>query len=785
MLPGVWAALPERARVMAGTTESVPFRTRLGQLWQVPVFLAGVAAVIGVWLARPLWHVSEAQLLERDLKAARKELSQPLPDWQRAAELAEDALKRAGSDPKSAGLANYLLGCGLVGPAARRWTSVSGVTPVPPVWKQARLHLEEAAKLGVPEADAVRFLYVLGKARYHTGADAQEVITCLALAVEYGAEDPFEGYRMLVDSYLHLPVPNLQAALDANKKQLDLPKIGEQLLAPARLLRGKLLLQLKQPEEARKVLARIGRETPALFAEARFLRAQSCQQDKLFSEAADLWQAILNDSTPPRPQELGRIWFSLAECYSELHLPPNAVEAWQRALAQGGEGAQAAALRLGQWKLKQEQPAAALESFQQALAPVQLSADYHNSLLDLKSAQQIIEEACKTFRLRGDYEGSLKLADLYRKLAPPEAAQGLIAQAAAEWAKHLMENNDPTAYKVYREAAAAYVKAADLAPHPADQAHWLWLAADCYLRGKDEGEAIVALERFLKSETTPERLAEAWLGLAIVRQSLDQEDAALQAFYKCIECPGPFAFRARYRLAEIHIKQGKFDDAETELEQNLRLVQQLSNPDPEAQQQSLFLLANLYYQRKNHRKATLRYQEVLDRYPNDPRIIKVREKLADCYRQMAEQENNKQNIFPNVNQSRQFMQAAEVNYAKLVDDLTGLEGTGKMTPQDEKIKQRAEFMVAQCKFDLDKYEDAARLYDLLADRYRYRVDGLAALKQLWRCDWLLRQPPEKIREVLQRIRTSLELMDDNLFKGQPEGLSRQDWLKWLDEAERK
>ncbi len=780
MLPGAWAALPERARVMAGTTGAVPIRTRLGQLWQVPVLLAGVAAVIGVWLARPLWHVSEAQLLERDLKAARKELSQPLPDWKRAAELAEDALKRAGSDPKSAGLANYLLGCAYLGQAGRTSTQEAE-----PTWKQARLHLEEAAKLGVPEADGIRFLYILGKARYLTGADAQEVIKCLAPSVESGAEDPFEGYRMLVDSYLRLLVPNIQAALDANKKQLDLPKIGEQLLAPARLLRGKLLLQLKQPEEARKVLARIGRETPALFAEARFLRAQSCQQDKLFSEAADLWQAILNDPTPPRPQELGRIWFSLAECYSELHLPPFKVEALKKALAQGGEGAQAAALRLGQWKLKQEQPAAALESFQQALAQVNAPGDYHNSLLDLKSAQQILEEACKTFRLRGDYEGSLKLADLYRKLAPPEAAQGLIAQAAAEWAKHLLEHNDPTAYKVYREAAAAYIKAADLAPNPADQGHWLWLAADCYLRGKDEGEAILALERFLKTETSRERLGEAWLALAIVRLSLDQEDAALEAFYNCIGCPGPFAYRARYRLAEIHVKQGKLDDAETELEQNLRLIEQLPNPDSEAQQQSLFLLANLYYQRKNHRKAALRYQEVLDRYPNDPRIIKVREKLADCYRQMAEQENNKQNIFPNVNQSRQFMQAAEVNYAKLVDDLNGLEGNGKMTPEDEKIKQRAEFMVAQCKFDLEKYEDAARLYDQLADRYRYRIDGLTALKQLWRCDWLLRQPPEKIREVLQRIRTSLELMDENLFKGQPEGLSRQDWLKWLEEAERK
>jgi tetratricopeptide (TPR) repeat protein len=763
---------------MAETTGAVPTRTRLGQLWQVPVFVAGLAALVGVWLARPLWHVTETQLLKRDLKAAQRELAEPIPDWQRIADLAEDARNRAGSDVNSAALANYLLGYAFVG--------MAGKAPPPeaePIWRKARAHLEEAAKLHVPPADEIRFLYVLGKARYHTGADPQEVIACVAPSVELGADDLFEGYRMLVDSYLRLPVPNLQAALDANKKQLDLPKIGEPLLAPARLLRGKILLRLKQPEEARKVLARIGRETPDLFVEARLLRAQSCQLDKLYQEAADLWQAILQDRPPPPAKELDRNWFSLGECYGQLGRPADAVQAWQKALAQGGEGRQAAALRLGQWKLSQQQPAAALESFLQALAEVHSPGDYHNSLLDLTSAQQVIEEACKTFRVRGDYEGSLKLADLYRQLAPPEAAQALIAQAAEEWAKSLLERNDPGAFKVYREAAAAYGKAADLASLPADKAKWLWRSADCYLRGKDEGEAIVVLEQFLQVEILAERRGEAWLALAMVRQSLGQEEEALNAYYKCIECNGPSGFRARYRLAEIHIKQGKLDDAEKELEQNLDLMAQ--NPDLEAQKQSLFLLAGLYYQRKNYRKAALRYQELLDRYPGDPRTLKVREKLAGCYRNLAVQENNKQNTFPNVNQFRQYMQAAEVNYAKLVDDLNGLEGTGKATPEDEQIKQRAEFMFAQCKFDLEKYDDAAHFYDLLADRYRYRLDGLTALKQLWRCYWLLRQPPEKTREILQRIRSSLELMDDNLFKGQPEGNTRQDWLKWLEEQEKK
>jgi tetratricopeptide (TPR) repeat protein len=769
--------------------EEPPNRTNPGQLWQVPVFLAGVAAVVGVWFARPLWHATDAQLAERYLKAARRELAEPVPDWQRVAELAESALNLARSDEKNANLAKYLLGYACAGMAGQ-----APAQEAEPIWQRARAYLEEAGNLQVlPAADQGRFRYLLGKTRYQTGANPKDVIACLASSVEHGADDLFEGYRMLVECYLSLRPPDLQAALDANKKQLDLPKIGEQLLAPTRLSRGKILLQMKQPEEARKVLARIGRETPALFAEARLLRAQSCQQDELYQEAADLWQAILKDS-PPEGKELGRIWFSLGDCFSQLGRPAEAVDAWQRALAQGGEAEQAAAFRLGQWQLNLSASAshkgesasggvaAALESFKKALARVQSPGDYHNSLVDLKSAQQILEEACKNLRSRGDYEGSLKLADLYRTLAPPEAAQGLIGQAAAEWAKKLLERNDPATYKVYREAAVAFGKAAELAHDAADQAHWLWLSADAYLRGKDEGEAIVVLERFLQVDISEQRRGEAWLALGMVRQGLGQEEEAVNAYYKCIEFPGPNGFRARYRLAEIHIKQGKLDDAEKELEQNLELIQQDSNPDSEALEQSLFLLANLYYQRKSYRKASFRFQELLNR--NDPRTTIIREKLADCYRNLAVQENAKQSFPPNINLYRQYMQAAEVNYEKLVDDLAGLEGTPKMTRDEEMIKHRAEFLSAQCKFDLGKYEDAARLYDLLADRYRYRLDGLTALKQLWQCYWLLHHP-ERARDTLRRIRSSLELMDENLFKDQPEGNSRQDWLKWLEEQEKK
>jgi TolA-binding protein len=205
--------------------------------------------------------------------------------------------------------------------------------------------------------------------------------------------------------------------------------------------------------------------------------------------------------------------------------------------------------------------------------------------------------------------------------------------------------------------------------------------------------------------------------------------------------------------------------------------------DPEAHEKSLFLLGDLYYSRGNFRFATLRYQDALDQYPNNPTTLTVRWRLADCYRKLANQENDRQSRFQNIDRSREWMRTAKANYEKLVDDLAGMKARGLLKIDGEKILNQAEFMVAECAFDLEQYAEAARLFDGLADRYRYRVDGLTALKQLTRCYWALHQP-EKAQDALRRLRDTLQVLDENLFSGQPDDLSRKGWFRWLDWAEK-
>src|SRR5262249_11493481 len=148
--------------------------------------------------------------------------------------------------------------------------------------------------------------------------------------IEQVPDNRDEGYAMLTQAYLRLPVPDIRAALLANEKQLQLPTADESLLAPARLLRGELLLKLQDREAARKVLARIGPgEPPASLSHARPLGAGSYRGQEAGPEAAPFWKAFLADPRE-KPAARARISYSLGFCYRHLNRPADAAHLWER-----------------------------------------------------------------------------------------------------------------------------------------------------------------------------------------------------------------------------------------------------------------------------------------------------------------------------------------------------------------------------------------------------------------------------------------------------------------------
>jgi tetratricopeptide (TPR) repeat protein len=764
-------------------------------LWQVPTFLAGLLAVASVYLARPLWLETDARHVARDLAQARKILERPDPQLDQVIELAGGVLERADQFPARAAEAHFLLGSAYL----RRAGDAS-----PADWDKARFHLLQAEALGGTEADRLRLAYRLGKASSHTGADPQRVINYLAASIEEGADDPAEGYGMLAQAYLRLPQPNLQAALEANQKQLDQPTLNDDILAPARLLRGELLLRLQQPAEAHKVLERIRPDSPAdIYYRSRRLLAGSCQQYGQWEEAAQFWQEVLEHCQEPADQK-ARIFYDIGLCYDHLGRHADADRAWKEAaLAPAGSLSRAAAFRLARLRLHSADPATALEAFTWGLRDVTGPHDFGaNELLSLDEARRLCEKGCQTLIKAGAFEQAQKLAELYQKMALPGAAQALLGDAADGWAQVLQEQArqaespeaagrlNEAARAQFSQAGAAYEATAACA-NPSKQADWLWRSAECYRQGQDHLHTVSVHERFLKLSAPPERLGEGWYRRAEAHQALHEQLAAQEAYRHCIEYPGPFAYRARYELALAQIARGDLDEAERALQHNLELMH--LTPDNEAHEKTLFAYGGLLARQGNYLKASLRLEEALERYPGSRAATTARRQLSNCYYALAERERQYSQLgrsAPNAqqhhrDQHRLWLEKAAASYQKLEDDLQAQRTTRSLTPAEETLLREAAFAVGDCRFDLgtNHYGEAIRIFEVLAARYRKRVEGLHALARIMNCYWA-QQRPEMAQATLDRIHTALQEMDDKAFDGPPGTMTRAKWEEWLRDAYR-
>jgi tetratricopeptide (TPR) repeat protein len=778
------------ARASSGAENTRP------SLWQVPTFLAGLLAVAGVYLARPLWLETDARHVARDLAQARKILERPDPQLDQVLELAGDVLERADQFPSRAGEAHFLLGSAYL----RRAGATSQAD-----WEKARFHLLQADALGVPEADRPRLAYRLGKVSAHTGADPQRVIDYLAPSIEDGADDPAEGYGMLAQAYLRLPHPNLEAALDANQKQLDQPTLNDDILAPARLLRGELLLRLQQPAEAHKVLKRIHPNGPAdVYCRSRRLLAASCQQYEQWDEAAHFWQEVLERCQEPADQK-ARICYDLGLCYDHLGRQADADQAWKEAaLARAGSVSRAAAFRLARLRLHSADPAMALEAFTLGLRDVAGPHDFGaNELLGLDEARRLCEKGCQTLTKAGAFEPAQKLAELYQKVALPGAAQTLLGNATDSWARALQEQarqaatpeasgqSEAAARTRFAQAGAAYEATAAACADPSKQPDWLWRSAECYRQGQDHVHTVSVLERFLQLSAPPERLGEGWYRRAEAHQALHEELAAQAAYRHCIEYPGPFAFRARYELALAQIARGDLDEAERALQHNLELMHLA--PDGEAHEKTLFAYGGLLARQGNYLNASLRLEEALERYPGSRAATTARRQLSNSYYALAERERQYSQLghsAPNAqqhhrDQHRIWLEKAAASYQKLEDDLQAQRATRPLTPAEETLLREAAFAVGDCRFDLgtNHYEEAIRIFEVLAGRYHKRVEGLHALARVMNCYWA-QQRPEMARATLDRIHTALQEMDDKAFDGPPGTMTRAKWEEWLRDAYR-
>jgi len=759
------------------------------QLWQVPLFIIGVATLLATWGARPLWSEHHPQQLQRALLTARRALASGRTDVPLALQRAEQALLDPAASPAQIAEAHFLLGSAY----ARRAEQAAGELATMS-WELARTHLDRAEKLGVAPADEPRLLYLLAKTYSRLRVEPERVVKYLQRALPAGAEDEAEGCSLLAQAYLRLDPPDLRAALETTEKQLALPSVNETALAAPRLLAGELYCRLDQFDEARKVLARIGPSAPPeILFEARFLRAKTLQQQGCWAEAAPLWEILRTDARAANVG-LGRVLYALGLCYRRLDQQLQAQDAWDEARKQGGEEGQAAALGLAELRLRNGTIPAALEAFEAAVVGLAAPADYRNSLIELTEARGIFEAGCRWYLQNGNYEAALQLARLYERIALPGVGQELGGQAAEACAKTALEQarravNSPAArqheeeaQKQFRHAGSAFAQAAALSRSPADKADWLWRSARNFLDAQEPAHALPVLEQFVALP--------AWYVRGTAFLALGNEVAAQADFRHCIKFPGIFAFRARYELAQYEIKHNNITEGEDILTQNLGLIEIADRPDREAHEKTLYALAHLLFQKRDQRMAYVKLEEALTRFPSNAGALATRFVLAQCSRQLADQAGQRildareeEERRHHRTQRQRFLEKAGNEYQRVAADCAALRTLRPLTADEEAMQRQADFAVAECRFDLGQFDEALKRYEELARQYAKQVEQLIALRHVWQCHGVKFQP-EQGRKALLQIRDALKDMPAGAFDNSAEVRSRRWWEEWVREKNR-
>jgi hypothetical protein len=740
--------------------------------------------------------------MQCDLDRARQLLGLHRSDQGELAPLAERLAARAERHPEQAGELHFLAGSIYARIAEREPTGA-----VPDAWNNARSQLEEAQTLGVAEADFLRLTYLLAKAWSHTGGDLQEVIDYLERSIEGGADQPAEGYALLADAYLRLPQRDVPAALAATEKELALPYVDERLLAPARLLRGELLLELKRTDEARKALANIGiLATPPLLARARFLCALSFQEEEHWADAESLWKQALDDRAAP-PREPAQILYYLGICYRKQDQSAEAARAFAECAERGdaGDAGPAALVQLAELRLAEPDPTSALDSLERAVRDVASAADWHNPLVDLSRVRDVFDSGCELFRKQGRFDQALRLARLYEPFALDGAAQAQFGRTAYEWGQHgLAAARAPRASSAaleearahFHQAGEAFEKAGVMTSAPADQVDRSWLAVESYAEAKDAARTISAVKTLIELSRTlglalePQQYGKAWFVLAEAYHAEGQETLAQHAFGECINFHSLYAYRARCRQAAALVETGKIDEARGILEQNLRLLHEEDNPDREAQERTLYGLARLLYDSRDYSAAVTHYKQALEKFGDNAEAIRARFDLAECYRELASQEVKASapgnRLTPDAakhhdNESRRYLRLAVEKYQEVAEGLGKRAGARALSAEEDWLYWQAQVLLAGCRHSFGEYTEAQKLYQQLAARYQGKAQELYALHGVAGCYWSRGAPGDvaKAGQTVEAMRTLLAKLSDADLAVGPDSWDRKKWEDWL------
>jgi hypothetical protein len=786
------------------------------RLWQLPTFLAGLAALVALWNYGPRLRPTVADRFDRSIQSLRPALDRWPPDIDQV----QAALRKLPpGDPPADKVSQvrYLTGSAYVALAEAAPTAPD----TPEWWALALRNLEAVAVKDLPVNDQKKLKYRLARTWFHTpGTDRKRTLEALAQSVT-GGDDPAEGFQLLAKLYHDGSTRDEAKERDSLRNFLKhaSPRADARTLNEARVRLAALHGKLGEGEEAKRVLERVGPEAPPeVYAAARLQLAGYHQAGQDWAAAAAVWEQV-RDMKGATDEQRAESRIRLAEAYVKLNRPADAAAAINDGKADGPDGA---AILFQRAKLKLGEPSATkdvVRDLEAAFAGSDVATV--RKLVPVAEARTVCEEAYQKSKAAGDYALAVRAATVFAKVADNGAEHRLLAEAHSSWAA-VTTGDDSTQH--YRAAAAECEALGKSDPSPAGKGDWLRKAAGLYLKAGDRAKGLAVLGDLTTRlvEYPEDKAGQAWAEMGDAYLAAGDKEQARLAYQNAAGRPGPAQDRARVRCAALaHSADPAKSAAPTLLEEVV------SHPaegrDPALQQEAEYLLGEVYLLHQDWPKAGEKLRAALTAFPDSPRAPRGHYQLGQVFRHAAYdaagQMKTDRAALDEIKKERLVTRqpAHKVDdQLKIEDRLERLEKTFQTQMRaaydefrkaealfpgspdaDADTVKRTSFWAADCTFWLGEFADGAARYERLRSMYQGHVEELEAGRDLYRCCVFAAEAArdgkdtvgatawaKRAGEARGQVQQALARVPATEFDGSAEARRRSYWDGWLAETGR-
>jgi len=512
-----------------------------------------------------------------------------------------------------------------------------------------------------------------------------------------------------------------------------------------------------------------------------------------------LGRVILHDGGPQRPAEAISFFndvieyhlrspyavasrIGLAEGYAYLNRHDDAVSSYRIALedlekARKADLADAAVIRAS---------LSIMAETMRLKGDLQAALDYAElmaSLIDRRNPEQATAQLRQLLDLQKARGAELAAKEGAQDLSPLSDVDA-IAAAPGEGSRNLFAAASDTAHSLARMTTLAQ-------DHSANHA---WDAAELAAQAGRWNRAIELYQVFALEHPRHPMVPRSLLRQGQLQQARGDLSAAVNSFQECFRrYPRTLeGSRALIPLAECYLAMGPGN--EDLVEKSLRLIlddSEVFTPQAPEFGNALFLLGEVQNRRGSFEEAVSTLEEVVQRYPDDPRLPRALFLLADSYRQSAlaiQGDVAEAKVESDRADLRRQMEArlrrARELYQSLITTFEA-RGVGKLNSLERVYLRLASLYVADCHFEMQDYATALKLYESAAAAYSDTASALAAYVQIINCHTFLGEKAEA-RAALARALILTDVMPEaELARNlSPEG--REDWkryFEWLGKSE--